>query len=182
MDSLILLAAIDRALDEPVREIELFTDPYYSPYYSLMYYLMKELAPDVCALELGVEKGRGLFSMAQAKTDHPIYGFDTHPTAEAGTVAEMFSNVHYEEHAALPATTLPLPIGLLHVDTEHSYATAKAEFNGYKPQLAPGAVVLFDDTHAQEGGVLSFVRTLPYFKVFVDRLHPVCGYAVLLYE
>ena len=74
------------------------------------------------------------------------------------------------------------PINLLHIDTEHSYAMAKAEFEAYKPYLAKGAYVLFDDLHAMDDDVLMYFDELDYYKIQDDRLHPICGYGILIYE
>lgn len=59
---------------------------------------------------------------------------------------------------------------------------AKAEFEAYKPYLKPGAVVLFDDLHAAEDSVLEYFISLPYPKIQEDRLHPGCGYGVMIYD
>ena len=73
-------------------------------------------------------------------------------------------------------------IDVLHIDTEHSYSQAKAEFEAYEPFLNDGAVVLFDDLHAMEDSVLEYFNTLDYPRIHEDGLHPVCGYGVLLYQ
>jgi len=47
--------------------------------------------------------------------------------------------------------------------------------------LAPGAVVCFDDTKAMEWDVAKFIITLPWPKIFDDRLHE-CGYCAMVYD
>lgn len=152
---------------------------YYSPYYYLMHLLAKEAS--LC-VELGVEKGRGLVSFASGNSRARVVGFDTTRRIEIASVLDIFPNIEFREHPALPATDLGQPIDVLHIDTEHSYANAKAEFNAWKPYLADFAFVLFDDLNAMEGDVNRFFQELPYHKVRDDRLHPVCGYGVLFYE
>jgi len=41
---------------------------------------------------------------------------------------------------------------------------------------------MFDDLHAMDNGVLKAFYELPYPKIQDDRLHPVNGYGVLIYE
>lgn len=72
-------------------------------------------------------------------------------------------------------------ISLLHIDTEHSYAMAKAEFEAYQPYLMKPAVVIFDDLHAMENDVLRYFMELPYPKIQDDRMHPQTGWGVMLY-
>ena len=58
------------------------------------------------------------------------------------------------------------PVGLLYVDADHSYEGVKRDFEAWSPNLAPGAVVIFDDyRHMVRGkdhypGVTHFVDSL----------------------
>jgi hypothetical protein len=133
-------------------------------------------------VELGVEKGRGVASFALGSPRARIVGYDTTRRPEIVPLCSRFQNIDFREEPALPPKFDELPVAVLHVDTEHSYANAKEEFNQWKPYLADRAVVLFDDTHAMDDGVKKAVDEFPYQKIFDDRLHPTCGYAVMLYE
>ena len=94
-----------------------------------------------------------------------------------------YHNILFFQKPSMPVPIdINRPISLLHIDTEHSYSMAKAEFEAYRPWLANGAVVLFDDLHAMEDDVLRYFNELPYEKIQDDRLHPVCGYGVMTYE
>ena len=152
---------------------------YYSPYYSLMYYLAHSIDNGI-AVELGVESGRGINALSLGNPDLKVVGIDT--TDVCSEIVESRPNITFLHLPSLPPPEGVMDISLLHIDTEHSYAMAQAEFNAYQPLLLPGAVVLFDDTHAMDDGVKQFVDTLPYYKIYEDRLHPICGYAVVLYE
>lgn len=173
-----LARAIDRALtnDPPKKLLEICGD-YYSPYYNLFYLLA---AQDKVAVELGVDQGRGCaaFMLGGCKT----FGIDH--TLKIG-VLEMnrLGDFTFLQQSSLPVPVqVPKGIDFLHIDTEHSYSQAQAEFEGYKPYLNDGAVVFFDDLHAQKDNVLKYFMTLPYFKVVDDRLHPTCGFGFLLFE
>jgi len=164
--------------DDPPAEIMAWCEDQYQPYYHLLYLLA--LHSDGACVELGVEKGRGSFAMALA--GRQVHGFESQPHFPVmHLLRARFSNFHFHHRPSLPPPEdWNKPISVLHVDTEHSYAMAREEFNAWKVHLVPGAVVCFDDTHAQESAVGHFVTTLPWPTVFDDRLHS-CGYAAMIY-
>ncbi len=156
---------------------------FYFPYYNLMR-LLAATIKDGTLVELGVHKGRGLASLAAGNSKNTVIGFDTAKCPELDFVLAEFNNTLFFQIPSLPVPTMIKKdlISLLHIDTEHSYAMAKAEFEAYKPYLSEGAYVLFDDLWAEDGGVLRYFESLPYYKIQDDRLHPICGYGVLIYE
>lgn len=171
---------IEAAIDnDPPQELAEWCQPHYDAYYNLLYLLADELKIEGCCVELGVEKGRASFALALSGRE--VHGYDhTRRTGEIHALSARFPNFHFHERPSLPAEDVG-PIALLHVDTEHSYAMAREEFNAWKQYLVPGAVVCFDDTHAMDSAVGHFVSTLRYPMIFDDRLHS-CGYAVVLYR
>lgn len=157
---------------------------YYSPYYHLMYLLAGTVKNGLLA-ELGVHKGRGLASLAAGSKSNFVIGMDTDPGGRGlEEVLSKFGNTWFWLRPSLPVSDYftGKKINILHIDTEHSHAMAQAEFEAYQPYLAKGAFVLFDDLHAQNDGVKAYFDSLPYEKVEDDRLHPSCGYGVLVYE
>jgi hypothetical protein len=160
--------------------------------YPAKYYAFLHNIAGLCegtAVELGVEKGRGCAAIASGNPRLRVVGLDHTPRPEEwAAVRRRFPNVELHESPSMPVpaeVTAAVkdhgPISLLHVDTEHSFAMAQEEFKAYRGLLASPAVVCFDDLHAMDDGVMGFVVTLPYPKVFDDRLHS-CGYGVVLYE
>jgi cephalosporin hydroxylase len=147
-------------------------------------YLLAGTIQNGLLVELGVEQGRGLVSMAVASNTNRVIGFDSHLHPELSRNLKVYSNVLFFNLPSLPVPRIitSKPISLLHIDTEHSYSMAKAEFEAYQPYLAKGAYVLFDDLHAIEDEVLTYFNELPYEKIQDDRLHPSCGYGVMIYE
>ncbi len=172
---------IDTSLTkEPPKDIAQFCGDFYSPYYHFMYLAAFAVSSGV-AVELGVESGRGSLSMLLA--GKRVYGIDTtkQPSIEG-------LQVRFPKFTFLHQPSMPVPdairghsISLLHIDTEHSYAMAKAELEAYQPLLAKGAIVIFDDLHAMEGDVLRYFMSLPYPKIQDDRMHPITGWGVMLY-
>lgn len=149
---------------------------YYSPYYYLMYLLAREVEiGDI--VELGVSQGRGVSAFAYGNPEVKVIGLDLN-------VSPIYCppNVDFHLMSALPVPDFIGDIAILHIDTEHSYGNALNEFMQYRCRLLPGAVVMFDDLHAMDNGVLRAFYELPYDKIQCDKLHPVNGYGVLIYE
>lgn len=156
---------------------------HYHPYY----YLLNLLAANRHiklgqAVELGTEKGRGLEALASGGI-RQVVGIDHNRRPEIDGLLDHHHNLTFLEMSSIPVPDeIEGPIDILHIDTEHSQAQAREEFNAYKPYLNSPAVVLFDDLHAEEEGVLRFFAGQPYPKVQDDRLHPSCGYGVMLFS
>lgn len=172
---------------KPLASLSWLYGDYYSPYYTLMYLLAGTIKNGLL-VELGVESGRGLASLAMGGKDNNniVIGLDSHRNPNLDTVLPRCPGTMFFNWSSMPVpdviSGLERSIHLLHIDTEHSYSMAKAEFEAYRPYLAKGAYVLFDDLHAQDDDVLRYFNELPYEKVQDDRLHPSCGYGVLVYE
>lgn len=158
---------------------------YYVPYYHLMYLLAGTIEHGLL-VELGVHHGRGLASLAAPNRSNRVIGLDTERWIGLDDVIKEFPNIWFLKVASLPVPIVIMEaarkINLLHIDTEHSHSMAKAEFEAYQPYLAKGAYVLFDDLHAADDGVKEYFDTLPYEKYEDDRLHPSCGYGIVIYE
>ena len=117
-----------------------------------------------CIVEVGVREGGTLRAMAEAATV-PCYGVDAWGLAnyadpgddaaaervDLDTFATACRNV--DGRAALMRSLSrdaarhwdAGPIGLLHVDAEHTEAAVLADFAVWSEHLLPGAIVTFDD-------------------------------------
>lgn len=177
--------AIDQSLKRPApKQLLEICDQWYSPYYNLFYILSSGICHEkykTVAVELGVDQGRGSAAFALSGLCQ-VYGID-HTYKVGLNRLDDFDNFDF-----VKSDTLPVPeqlknvkISLLHIDTEHSYPMAKAEFEAYKPLLTNPAIVFFDDLHAQDDDVLKYFMELPYPKIQDDRLHPENGFGVMLY-
>jgi len=179
---------IDKAIDfRPPKSLLDFCGDYYSPYYAFMWLAAMQFANQYfrsIVVELGCETGRGLVALAMEGAH--VVGVDHTRTEGIDKVQATYDNVIFLQQDATPLPNWfnehpERKIGLLHIDTEHSYEQARVEFETYSPLLASPAVVIFDDLHAQEDVVLKYFMSLPYPKIQDDRLHPQCGWGVLLY-
>lgn len=165
----------------PPKKLLDYCEDYYSPYYHFMYLAARQIK-GYC-VELGCEKGRGLLAMALS--GQKVIGIDSYPAPELFLLLQTFPEIEFYNRQSLPVWGeyfKDKEIGLLHIDTEHSYSQARAEFEGYQPYLSNGAVVIFDDLHAQNDSVLKYFNSLPYDKIQDDDLHPSCGWGVVLYQ
>lgn len=181
IDELVELADVAVRLDPPA-SMKIMCGPYYSPYYHFMYLLVRTLSPCV-VVELGVEKGRGSVSAAMAKLDSRVIGIDVNKTPDIDSVVLAYPNFTFVHSPSVPVPAcVPHDMDVLHIDTEHSYGQVRGEFEAYREYLRNGAVVLFDDLHANEDSVLKYFEELPYKKFQDDRLHSEVGYGVMLYE
>lgn len=161
------------------KNTDLFYELWYDPYYWLMYLCAKN-TKGIC-VELGVHNGRGSYSMLKAGS--AVVGIDVADHPNLDMLQSEYDKFTFYKQSTVPAVQLEEnSVGVLHIDTEHSYSQAQNEFEAYKPYLKDGAVVMFDDTHAMEDGVLKYFNSLPYFKIVDDRLHSPCGYGVLIYK
>jgi predicted O-methyltransferase YrrM len=176
-----LTSLAERALDEPPDVVKRLCNDYYQPYYYLMYLLAQHINEGLF-VELGVEKGRGCACLGAGGPEARVIGIDYRRHERITGWEKEFPHFMFLEQLSMPAPDLEREsVTVLHIDTEHSYEVVCLEFDAYRRFLAPGAVVLFDDLHAHDDGVLSFFFSLPYPKLQDDRLHPICGYGALVY-
>lgn len=63
--------------------------------------------------------------------------------------------VHLHREFSVPAGEVWAgpPVGLLHIDGNHNYPDARDDFDAWRPHLAPGAVVVWDDWDDKHPGV-----------------------------
>lgn len=162
--------------NDPHPKLLEITGKYYQPYYYLMYLLAAFITPGQI-VELGVSKGYGISSFAYGNPNAKVIGLDLNIAPE-----HCPPNVDFHLMSALPVPDFINDVAILHIDTEHSYGNAQNEFYQYRCKLLPGAVVLFDDLHAMDDGVLKAFYELPYPKIQDDRLHPINGYGVLIFN
>src|SRR5512139_908525 len=111
--------------------------------------LARDLPPplaELCnglAVELGVEKGRGSAAIASGNPRLKVIGLDHTPREEWDGLHRQFPNLRCYKRASMPVPqeviNAGLRISLLHVDTEHSFAMAQAEFKAYQLYLTSPA-------------------------------------------
>jgi hypothetical protein len=148
--------------------------------------LLEPIEPMSVIVEVGVEYGHSLFSLAAAAPFARIVGVDPYgrmPAAELrrlhdlgprGVVgsadAEAWVRSHVGQHpniVLIRATGevalehVPGPVDVLHLDAVHTYADVAAEFRRWEPKLRPGGCVLLHDTISFPDDVGRFFAELP---------------------
>ena len=153
---------------------------------------MRMLAPQNF-VELGTHSGNSYFTFCQAVLEgklatrcHAVdtWQGDEHAGSYTNDIFEYVSS-HNEQHYAEFSKLLRMTfnqavdffddnsIDLLHIDGLHTYEAVRHDYETWLPKLAPGAVVLFHDTHEHERdfGVWKFWKELcathPYHLEFI---------------
>jgi predicted O-methyltransferase YrrM len=131
----------------------------------LLFSMVRLLRPSV-VVEIGTARGKSCCSMALACRRNgkgKVYAIDPHMRnnwTEIGTDGdnERFVRSRVRSYGLEPwceiirdtsASALSrwrLPVDLLFIDGDHSYEGVKSDFEGFRPWLAPGALVVFHDT------------------------------------
>lgn len=134
-------------------------------------WLAEEFRPELF-VELGTHTGNSYFAFCQAIAEAEIgakcFAVDTWLGDEhAGKYDEqIYINVNehnernYKHFSRLLRMTFDAALGefedgtidLLHIDGLHTYEAVRHDFESWRCKLAPGAVVLFHDTHVRERG------------------------------
>jgi len=144
-------------------------------------WVIREVTPKVF-VELGTHSGNSYFSFCQSVLESGIptecNAVDKwHGDEQAGKYGEEvfvkvneYSTKHYGGFSRVLRMTFDeavshfadKSIGLLHIDGLHAYEAVRHDFETWLPKLAPGAVVIFHDTHVREKnfGIWKFWKEL----------------------
>lgn len=145
-----------------------------SRYYAFFRLLAERVKPKL-AVVLGVCGGGDCYHFALGNPSGQVIGVDIaydHPE-QLEYIKETCPNFRFwqgdssgsakEIHDAFG------PIDILFIDTDHTLDTTLKEWEAYKPYLAPGAIVVFDDLFRP--GMQEAWDTLPAPKARMDYLH-----------
>jgi cephalosporin hydroxylase len=145
-----------------------------SPYYRFLMHLAAELHPSL-SIELGVCGGGGSLHLCRGYSGGRVVGIDNaddHPD-NIRYIRQNFMNFHYwlgdSVLAAKEIHRLYGDVGILFVDTTHTYEQTMMEYEAWRPYLASKAVVCFDDLFRP--GMDKAWAELPSPKLRLDELH-----------
>lgn len=145
-----------------------------SPYYRFLRLLAGMLQPAL-SVELGVCGGGGSLHLALGNPKGRVIGVDyayDHPDhiRYINNVCPNFSFYLYDSiEAAMVVGEQYGEVGILFVDTVHTYERTLAEFAAWHPYLAKNAIVCFDDLFRP--GMAEAWAALPGNKIRIDALH-----------
>lgn len=146
-----------------------------SRYYRFLQVLAKQLKPAL-SVELGVCGGGGSLHLAEGYLGGVVVGVDVaydHPE-QLDYIKRNYPNFTFWQGDSV--TDAPLIsrqhglVKILFIDTIHTKSRTIEEFEAWRPFLAPGTVVCFDDLRRKE--MDGFWEWLPEPKVRLDLLHP----------
>lgn len=172
MNELTLKTWAAEALQLPV-----YPDPRFppSPYYRFLLVAARNLQP-VLSVELGVCGGGGSLHLARGYPYGQVVGVDVVEDHKENTdyIRATYPNFRLWLGDSIElAQSIRLqygPVGLLFIDTIHTYERTMAEFETWQKYLDRGAIVCLDDLHRD--GMEQAWSELPGHKVRLDMLHP----------
>ena len=144
-----------------------------NPYYDFLYRLVENYKPRL-VVELGTCTGGSTSYLAAANPDTRVISVDIIQHPEVAKRLSAFPNVELWTYDTRdPAFKERLenegPIDVLFIDTEHTYAQARAEFELFSKLVSQEGFILFDDI--EMSGVSKFWKELPCKKSKLNRLH-----------
>ena len=121
----------------------------YHPMYPFLSALARKLQPGLI-VELGVEIGRGMASMHFGCPEANIVGVDILDVTGPANSFKPYAvpgrwRIIWGDSLEFGREQPQAKIGLLHVDSDHLYATTLVEWQMYRPMMVSGGVMCFDD-------------------------------------
>lgn len=159
-------------------------------YYHFLYALSQRLPNNTTFLVLGVNQAVCCAHICGANELLNVIGVDNNPTTAAWALHSSVNNFHYVIDLSIGDVALERiashhalrPISAVFFDTTHTYEQVKGEYVVLKPFLSAGTVLVFDDVHAAENGVMRAVNEIPGSYIPLDYLHDTLGFGVKLYQ
>jgi predicted O-methyltransferase YrrM len=123
-------------------------------YYVLLWQIVKRYKPEFI-VEIGIDKGGSTLTLAAANPAGRVMSVDIDKAACVNAyniaVAHRLTNlevVHDDSLNNIKAVRQSgKQIDLLFVDGAHDFLHCRAEYEGYRPLMKQGGIILFDDIH-----------------------------------
>lgn len=122
-------------------------------YYRLLWELVKQKRP-ACTIEVGVDKGGSTLTLAQANPAGKVVSIDIDRAAceNARKIAEAhhltnLTVVCDDSMRYIQSWDREKKIDLLFLDGAHDFEHCYGEYAAYRPFIAEGGIILFDDIH-----------------------------------
>ena len=130
------------------RSISVHPEPCFPPsvYYRVLYLLVQRAAPEI-AVELGTCGGGASLHMAMGCSTTKVYTFDNIKEWQVSIAETLVENFHFILDDSVQAATRfqDASVGLLFVDTTHTYEQTMAEYRVWLPKMRSSGIVIFDD-------------------------------------
>ncbi|HYM56313.1 MAG TPA: class I SAM-dependent methyltransferase [Solirubrobacteraceae bacterium] len=130
----------------------------------LLFRLAGQVDGSGCIVEVGSYRGRSTVALAHGAGSTPVFAIEPHepfkgilggefgPEDRAAFFETMLHSKGYERVRLVNLSSEVVtpgwqrPVGLLWIDGDHSYGGVRRDWDAWKPHLAPGAVLAFDDS------------------------------------
>ena len=130
------------------RLIALSTEQGWAPYLNFLYSLAQYMRPNFI-VELGVLHGLSAVHLAAGSYESTVIGIDISLSALCNDIP--VKNAIFIEADPLKINLRFIEVGILFIDSEHTYETTMAQYRKFRPLMAPGGVICLDDIHLGEG-------------------------------
>lgn len=121
----------------------------FARYYRFFHELAKQRGP-LRALEIGTYRGTSAAHLAWANVGGTVVTVDVDPNSAALCAALGIRNltaITADAAEAIPRVACHAPFDVLFVDAQHDFDHCYGEYLCYRPMVAPGGIVFFDDLH-----------------------------------
>lgn len=159
-----------------------------SQYLNAINDLIKDKSQVRCIVEIGVDFGYSLFTIARDFPNAKVFGIDSYneyhhaPQAKSHAMSHigMFPNAMLIEGTSDAVRKLwqkpenYLDIDILHIDGDHTYQGVSNDFNLWINAVAPDGIVMFHDIYAHDGP-RKFFSELKGKKIELDQGGPGLG-------
>jgi len=165
-----------KELGETAWEGDIYPNPMFpaSPYYRFLKVLAQYMKPKL-SVELGVSGGGGSLHLAAGWSEGKVVGVDfaDDHKERIAYITENYPNFTFAIGDSVKSAQIIHKmygkVNILFIDTDHTYDQTLAEFRAWKPFLAEGAAVCFDDLFRPR--MEEAWAKIPGDKVRLDYLH-----------
>ncbi len=147
------------------------------PYYRFLYYLLWNTRPEI-AIELGVYKGLSLAHMQSGCRGSLVLGIDNELVDTSFALGPLDNQIIKSDSVKYLKKYDGPPIGVLHIDTEHTPEQVTNELEAALPHMSSPSVICIDDITIDDD-MKTWWENLDMNKIAYPDLHTT-GYGVII--
>ena len=156
-----------------------------SPYYRFLRLLTEHFKPSL-SVELGVSGGGGSLHLAIGHPEGKVVGVDIIRDHEKRIkfIEDNYPNFEFMLFDSTKAATKIFKkygeVGILFIDTDHTYKNTMKEYTAWKPYLSDNAIILLDDL--KRDGMVRAFNEVEGEKARYDFLNYGNGWGVVVHK
>lgn len=158
---------------------ELIRRPESFKYYNFLSMLAKEFNPELI-IELGTNQGVSALHFRFGNPNSRIISIDIKQPEKVQK--ELLRNQIgcIEMDSVKAAEKIGAPIGILFIDSLHTYEHVKNEYFAFLPKMAKPGIILLDDIFLDDQMRQAWDLIVHYDKIAIPELHPTTGFGIVL--